>query len=172
MRKFLTTAALAVAFLIAGPATAGYAATTEDDGITRGNYLVGTGTLGQFGSPTAILGAYETHWGPLGAFTITYPDGTYAIGQATCLTVTGNVSFLTGKIALSGGPRKEANKWLRGYSVVIGVEDNGDGGAGEAPDRLNFSPGSPTDIGCGWNITARPDFVIVKGNYKMADRSA
>jgi hypothetical protein len=172
MRKFLTTAALAVAFLIAGPATAGYAATTEDDGITRGNYLVGTGTLGQFGTPTAILGAYETQWGPLGAFTITYPDGTYAIGQATCLTVTGNVSFLTGKIAWSGGPRKETNKWLKGYSVIIGVEDNGNGGANEAPDRLNFSPGSPTDLGCGWNITARPDFVIVKGNYRMADASA
>jgi hypothetical protein len=170
MRRILTVAALAAA-LVGGSAATASAATTEE-GITRGNYLVGYGQLGQFGTPTAYLGAYEMRGGPLGGFTITYPDGTYAIGQATCLTVTGNVSFLTGKIALSGGPRKEANKWLRGHSVVIGVEDNGDGGAGEAPDRLNFSPGSPTDIGCGWNITARPDFVIVKGNYKMADRSA
>lgn len=170
MRRILTVAALAAA-LVGGSATAASAATT-DQGVTRGNYLAGYGTLGQFGTPTAYLGAYETRGGPLGGFTITYPDGTYAIGQATCLTVTGNVSFLTGKIALSSGPRKETNKWLKGYSVVIGVEDNGDGGAGEAPDRLNFSPGSPTDVGCGWNITARPDFVIVKGNYRMADRSA
>jgi hypothetical protein len=167
MRRTLTVAAMAATLVVAGPAVASYAAT--GDGIARGNYLVGAGTLGQFGTPTAYLGAYETKSGPFGGFTITYPDGTYAIGRVTCLTVTGNVSFLTGKIALSGGPRKETNKWLRDYSVVIGVEDNGDGGATEAPDRLNFSPGSPTDLGCGWNITARPDFVIVKGNYRTAD---
>jgi hypothetical protein len=172
MRRFLITVAVAAAFLTALPATAGHAATTTGEGVTQGNYLVGTGTLGQFGTPTAYLGTYQTSWGPLGGFTITYPDGTYALGQATCLTVTGNVSFLTGKIALSGGPRKETNKWLKGYSLVIGVEDNGDGGANEPADRLNFSPGSPTDVGCGWNITASPDFVIVKGNYRMADASA
>ncbi|WP_117209606.1 hypothetical protein [Allorhizocola rhizosphaerae] len=161
---------MAATLLMAGPAVAGYAAT--GDGIARGNYLVGTGTLGQFGTPTAYLGAYETNSGPLGGFTITYPDGTYAAGRVTCLTVTGNIAFLTGKIALSGGPRKETNRWLKDYSVVIGVEDNGNGGAAEAPDRLNFSLGSPTDRGCGWNIAAQPVFIIVKGNYRMADASA
>ena len=171
MRRILTVAAMAAALVAGGPAAAGYAATT-DDGITRGNYLVGAGKLGQFGEPTALLGAYETSYGPLGSFTITYRDGTYAIGQATCLTVNGNVSFLTGKIALSGGPRKNANRWLRGSSVVIGVQDNGDGGAGEAPDRLNFSQGSPTDLGCGSNQAALPEFIIVKGNYRMADKAA
>ena len=171
MRRILTVAAMTAA-LVAGGSAAANAATTDDDGITKGNYLVGAGKLGQFGDPTAYLGAYETSYGPLGGFTITYPDGTYAIGQATCLTVNGNVSFLTGKIALSGGPRKDANRWLRGSSVVIGVEDNGDGGAGEAPDRLNFSQGSPTDLGCGSNQAALPEFIIVKGNYRMADRAA
>lgn len=171
MRRLLTVAALAATLLVAGPATAGHAASTSGPGITKGNYVAGTGTLGDFGMPTAYLGVLQTSFGPLGAFTITYPDGTYAIGHITCFTVTGKVGFLTGKIDLSGGPRRDANKWMRNYSLVIGVQDNGNAGPGEEPDKLNFSPGSPTNPGCGWNGAATPDFFIVKGNYKLDDAS-
>jgi hypothetical protein len=171
MRRFLTVAAVAATLILGGPAAAGYAATTP--GVTRGNYIIGAGTLAeQFGSPTAYLGAYQTRTNPWGGFTVTYPDGTFAIGTITCLTVEGDVAFITGKIALSGGPRKDPNKWLRGHHLIIGVEDNGNGGAGEEPDKLNFSPGTPTDPGCGWNTTADPYLYIVKGNYRMMDAAA
>lgn len=171
MRRLLTVAALAATLLVAGPAAASYASNTSGPGIKNGNYVVGTGTLGDFGEPTAYLGVWQTSYGPLGGFTVTYPDGTYAIGAVTCLTVTGKVGFVTGKIALSGGPRRDLNKWQRGNSLVIGVQDNGNAGPGEEPDKLNFSPGSPTDLGCGWNGQATPDFFIVRGNYRMDDAS-
>jgi hypothetical protein len=170
MRRFLTVAAVAATLILGGPAAAGYAVTT---GVTRGNYIIGAGTLAeQYGSPTAYLGAYQTRTNPWGGFTVTYPDGTYAIGTITCLTVVGNISFITGRIALSGGPRKDVNKWLKGYSLLIGVQDNGNAGPGEEPDKLNFSPGSPTDLGCGWNSVADPYLYIVRGNFRMVDAAA
>jgi hypothetical protein len=162
MRRLLLVAALAATLLVAAPATVGQAATGSDQ-------VLGLGTLGQFGTPTAILGAVRGQRGSLGGFTITYPDGTYAVGTVTCLDVTANVAYLTGRIAWSGGPRKETNKWFPGSHLIIGVEDNGNGGAGETPDRMNFSPGLATDPGCGPNLVARPDFVIVRGNYRVVD---
>ena len=171
MRRFLTVAAVAATLILGGPAAASYAA-ADTPGVTRGNYIIGAGTLGEtFGSPTAYLGALQTRTNPWGGFTVAYPDGTYAIGTITCFTVEGNVSFATGKIALSGGPRRDVNRWLRGSSLVIGVQDNGNAGPGEEPDKLNFSLGQPTDPGCGWNGGAAPVFYIVKGNYRMMDAS-
>lgn len=154
------------------PAPSGSAAATGSAPVTPGDQLTGLGTLGDFGTPTAYLAAAGTRWGAAGAFTITYPDGTYAIGRSTCLAVDGKVAYLTGKIDLSGGPRRTANAWTRGSYLVIGVEDNGNGRTGEAPDRLNFSPGRTTDPGCGWYGQATPDFVIVRGNYRVVDGAA
>ncbi|GIJ48394.1 hypothetical protein Val02_52800 [Virgisporangium aliadipatigenens] len=171
MRKALTVAACAAAFLMAAPATAGHAADTTPSPSSASPYdaVIGTGTLGQFGTPTAYLGATGTRIGDLGAYTITYPDGTYAIGSITCVAVESNVAYVTGRVALSGGPRKTTNNWNKGTFIVIGVEDNGNGGATEAPDRLNFSKGLATDPGCAPNLLARPDFQIVKGNYWVRD---
>jgi hypothetical protein len=166
MRKALTVAACAAALVMTAPATAGHAATTYTSPYDQ---MIGTGTLGQFGNPTAYLGATGTKRGDLGAYTITYPDGTYAIGVLTCVTVTGNVGYVTGRVTLSGGPRKDANNWQKGTYIVVGVEDNGNGGATEAPDRLNFSPGLATDPGCAPSQGARPEFQIVRGNYRVVD---
>jgi hypothetical protein len=176
MRRALVVAAVAAALSATVPATAGQAATTDPSSAsptaspsTPGDQLTGLGTLGDFGNPTAYLAAVGTRWGAPGAFTITYPDGTYAIGASTCLVVDGKVAYLTGKIALSGGPRRATNAWNRGSYLVVGVEDNGNGGATESPDRLNFSPGTATDPGCGPNGMATPDFKIVRGNYRVVD---
>ena len=166
MRKALFVAAVAAALSVAAPAAA-HAAPPDSPAV--GDQLTGLGTLGDFGTPTAYLAAATTTWGAPGAFTITYPDGTYAIGASTCLVVQGKVAYLTGKIALSGGPRKAANGWTRGSYLVVGVEDNGGGAASETPDRLNFSTGFATDPGCGPNGMATPDFRIVRGNYRVAD---
>jgi hypothetical protein len=166
MRRILLVAACAVAFLVASPA-AGHATVTPSTGTT--DQLTGVGTLGQFGSPTAYLGAVGTRYGPFGAFTITYPDGTYVIGTATCLTVSGKIAYLTGRIALSGGPRRDANGWVKGNHLVVGVEDNSEGGVQQEPDRLNFSAGLATNPGCGPNGLASPDFFIVRGNYRVVD---
>jgi hypothetical protein len=162
VRKILMVAAAAVTFLVAAPATAGHAATTRDQ-------ITGFGTLGQFGSPTVYLGAVATSRGPIGAYTVTYPDGTFAIGNATCLVVNAKIAYITGRIVLSGGPRRDANNWLKGNHLVLGVQDNSDGGAGQEPDRLNFSPGLASDPGCGPNGLATPDFFIVRGNYRVVD---
>jgi hypothetical protein len=185
MRRALFVAVVAAALSAVVPATASQAATVEPSATptssasasasvsaTPGDQLAGLGTLGEFGTPTAYLGAVGTRWGAIGAFTITYPDGTYVIGRSTCLVVDGNIAYLTGRIDLSGGPRRVANAWGKGNYLVIGVEDNGNGRAQETPDRLNFSPGTATDPGCGPNAVASPDFVIVRGNYRIVDGSA
>jgi hypothetical protein len=160
MRKLLLTAAAAVTVFAAMPAAGALAATPVES-------VIGTGTIGQFGTPTAYLAAAGNQRGQLGAFTITYPDGTYATGTSSCLVVNAKTAYLTGKIALSGGPRRVTNSWQRGNYVVIGVQDNGDGTV--VADKLNFSTGTATDPGCGPNAAANPDFFIVKGNYRVTD---
>jgi hypothetical protein len=164
---------VAAALSAVAPAAA-QASTTDPSPATvsptsPGDQLTGLGTLGDFGNPTAYLAAVGTKWGAPGAFTITYPDGTYAIGASTCLVVTGKVAYITGKIALSGGPRRAANAWNKGSYLVVGVEDNGNGATQETPDRLNFSTGFAADPGCGPNGMATPDFKIVRGNYRVVD---
>jgi hypothetical protein len=163
MRKLLIVAATAVIMLIVAPAQASQATTT-----TNREQLTGLGTLGEFGTPTAYLGAIDTQYGPIGAFAITYPDGTFASGSVTCLIVSGKVGYVTGRIAWAGGPRQAMNNWLKGTYLVIGVEDNGNGSLPQ-PDRLNFSVGLATNPGCGPNGLATPDFFIVRGNYRVVD---
>src|SRR5215475_6080206 len=51
--------------------------------------LTGTGTLGQFGNPTAHVNAVQTAAGLKGGFTIAYPDGTFVAGSASCLFESG-----------------------------------------------------------------------------------
>jgi hypothetical protein len=160
MRKLILTAATAATVFAAMPAVGAQAATKVES-------VVGAGTLGQFGTPTAYLAAASNQRGQLGAFTITYPDGTFATGMSNCLVVDGTTAYLTGKIALSGGPRRDANSWQRGNYLLIGVQDNGDGTV--EPDRMNFSPGTAADPGCGPNATADPYLLIVKGNYRVTD---
>jgi hypothetical protein len=160
MRKLIVTAAAAVAAFAAIPAAGAQAAVRVDS-------VIGAGTLDQFGSPTAYLAAAGNQRGQLGAFTITYPDGTYVTGASNCLVVTDKTAYLTGKIVLSGGPRRDANGWQRGNYLVIGVQDNGDGTV--VPDQLNFSPGTVADPGCGPSAVANPYLYIVKGNYRVTD---
>jgi hypothetical protein len=160
MRRLMVTAAAAVTLFAAVPATGAQAAPTVES-------VIGVGTLGQFGSPTAYLGAIGNQRGQLGAFTITYPDGSYATGTSSCLVVNDKTAYVTGRIVLSGGPRRDANSWQRGNYLFIGVQDNGDGTV--VPDELNFSPGFTTDPGCGPSAGSNPVFFIVKGNYRVTD---
>jgi len=168
MRRLLLTAAAAVALFAGMPTTAAQAApTTAARAATKVESVIGAGTIDQFGSPTVYLGAIGNQRGQFGAFTITYPDGTYVTGTSNCLVVDGKTAYVTGKIALSGGPRRDANNWQRGKYLVVGIEDNGDGTV--VPDKLNFSPGTAFDPGCGPNSVADPYLFIVKGNYWVTD---
>jgi hypothetical protein len=158
MRKFIVIGAISAAFLIAAPATYALAAPSHDQ-------IVGTGALGQFGSPTVHVNANQTQSGPKGSFTITYPDGTAVQGKVTCIFVNKKVGYVTGKITESSGPRSTPNNWAPGNFVVVGVQDNGQSG----PDDLNFSPGFAADPGCGPNGDAVPLFAIVSGDYRVTD---
>jgi hypothetical protein len=122
--------------------------------------------LGQFGDPTAHVNAAQTAAGLEGGFWITYPDGTFAAGSATCLTVSGRTAYVTSQITSSGGPRQQTNDWILGSYIVIGVQDHGRPRAA-GPDLMNFSPGSATDPGCGPDGAAKPVFPITAGNYKV-----
>ena len=136
--------------------------------LTACDHVTGTGTLGQFSNPTARVDAIQTKAGVRGSFTITYPDHTFATANDTCLYVSGNTAYVTGRITRSGGPRYVTPlNWLPGNYIVIGIQDNGN--PGTVPDQLNFSPGFATDPGCGPNSAATPDFPIVSGNYRVTD---
>jgi len=165
MRKLRLFAALALAGFAAVPIASSQAAPSHDQ-------VTGTGTvsLGEFGVPTVHVNANQTNNGVKGSFTITYPDGTFATGSVTCLAVTGITAYVTGRITESGGPRGAL--WPLGNYVVIGVQDNGEPGTGA--DRVNFSPSSTPDPGCGPNPAnpadpGRPEFNIVEGNYQVSD---
>jgi hypothetical protein len=161
MRKLFVIAATAMAFFLAIPAGTGHAAPGHDR-------VSGTGALGQFGDPTVDLSAVDTSDGFKGGFTIVYPDGTAVGGTVSCLSVQGNLGYLTGTILRAAGPRQAANNWLRGNHVVIGLQDNGAPGAGD-PDLLNFSPGFAQDPGCGPNPAATPTVEVVTGDYRIVD---
>jgi hypothetical protein len=159
MRKLLfimMMASLIGAFATAAPAWA-------SSGQNQLTEVIGSGTLGQFGDPTVNVGAGQTPVGPQGQFTIGYPDGTFVMGTATCLFVSGNTAYLTGRIFTSGGPRQRAEGWFPGSYIIIGVEDSTVG-----PDLLNFSPGFAINPGCGPNGAATPVFPIVSGSYQVS----
>lgn len=158
-RKVLTAAPLVLALIFAAPAAGAWASPRHDQ-------ATGSGTLAQFGDPTADVNAVQTSSGLKGGFTITYPDQTFASGVATCLSVLGGTAYITGIITGSGGPRQQGSNWLVGNYLVIGVQDNGEPGTA-GPDQLNFSPGFSADPGCGPNQAADPVFPIVSGNYRV-----
>jgi hypothetical protein len=161
MRKLFVVAVAAVAVLVATPAAASYPPPIHDQ-------ATGTGVLGQFGNPIIDVNAVEDGTGVRGGFTLVYPDGTVVGGVATCLSVTGDVAYLTGRIARAVGPRQSANNWLPGNYLVIGVQDNGEPGTA-GPDMVNFSAGFAADPGCGPNIAATPNLSIVDGDYRVVD---
>ena len=130
--------------------------------------VIGFGSLGQqFGNPAVQMEAVQTFGGPRGEFAITYPNRTLAFGAATCLFVSGNTAYLTGRIIRANGPGAAANNWFAGNYIVIGVQDNGPAG----PDLLNFSPGFAADPGCGPNAAATPVFPITRGNFWVFSES-
>jgi hypothetical protein len=160
MRRLMVLLTLVLAAAAVGPAVSASASPGHHGQVT------GTGTLGQFGDPTAHVNAIQTAAGLKGEFTIVYPDGTFAAGPATCLTIAGTTAYVTARITSSGGPRQQALNWLPSSFLVIGVLDNGEPGTA-GPDRLNFSPGFAADPGCGPNGAATPVFPIIAGNYRV-----
>ena len=161
MRKLLLVVTTALAPSVLALATPAWAAPHH-------NQLTGTGTLGQFGDPTAHVNAIQTEAGLRGGFTIAYPDGTFVAGSATCLFESGNTAFVTGRITSSAGPREQPENWSAGSYLVIGIKDNGRPGTAR-PSLLNFSPGFSSDPGCGPNETATPVFPIIAGNLRVFD---
>jgi len=160
MRKIVLLTAAGLALALAPAALATAAAPGHDQ-------ATGTGALAQFGDPTAHVNAIQRDGRVSGSFTITYPDGTSVAGTVACAVATGTVAYATGQITESSGPRQATNNWLVGNYLVIGVQDNGEPGAGT--DKLNFSPGFATHPGCGAHPDATPVFVIVDGNYRVVD---
>jgi hypothetical protein len=163
MRKLLLVITMVWAASVLALATPAWAAPRHDQ-------VTGTGTLGQFGDPTAHVNAIRTAAGLKGGFTIAYPDGTFVAGSATCLFESGNTAFITGRITSSGGPREQPENWSAGSYLVIGIKDNGRPGTA-GPSLLNFSPGFAADPGCGPNEAATPVFPITAGNYRVVAAS-
>jgi hypothetical protein len=130
----------------------------------------GTGTIGQLGDPTVHVAADQTLSGSIGNFVISYPDGTYAYGPATCLFVAGNTAYLTGGIIAAAGPRQQALGWFAGRYIVIGVLDAG-ASISVNPDLVNFSPGFAVNPGCGPNVAAAPVFPITSGGFQVSGGS-
>ena len=159
MRRLLLLLTLALAAAAAGPAVSASASPGHDQ-------VTGTGTLGQFGDPAAHVNAIQTAAGLKGEFTIVYPDGSFAAGPATCLAIAGTTAYVTAQITSAGGPLQQANRWLPGSFLVVGVQDNGEPGTA-GPDRMNFSPGFAADPGCGPNGAATPVYPITAGNYQV-----
>jgi hypothetical protein len=160
MRRLLLLLTVALAAAVVAPAVRASASPGHNGQVT------GTGTLGQFGDPTAHVNAIQTAAGLKGGFTIAYPDGTFAVGPATCLAIAGTTAYVTAQITSSGGPRQQSLNWLPGSFLVIGVQNNGEPGTA-GPDQLNFSPGFAADPGCGPNTAATPVFPITAGNYRV-----
>ena len=159
MRKLLflvTMACLIGVFATAAPA---WASSSPDQVVG----VAGSGTLGQFGNPKVTVNAAQTPVNPGGWFTIGYPDGTFVMGIATCVFVSGNTAYLTGRIFISSGPRQRPNGWFIGRYLVIGVKGNGT----TSTNLLNFSPGFAVNPGCGPNAAATPEFPIVSGIYRV-----
>jgi len=158
MRRILFVAALALGLTAAAPIAASYAAPSHAQ-------AVGTGTLGQFGNPTAHVNANDTPAGLKGSFTISYPDGTSVAGVPACLFVDGTAAYVISRITQSSGARVSQNNWPVGNFLVIGVQDNGEPGTN---DKLNFSPGVSAQPACAANMDASPVFTIVAGNYQVS----
>jgi hypothetical protein len=162
MRKLLLFLTLAVTIgVVAQAAPASASAFRAPEGV------VGTGTLGQFGVPTVYVHAIQTVPGLEGGFIITYPDGTFAAEVATCLFVSGDTAYVTGRILRSGGPRQQPNNWGRGNYIVLGVFGNQQA----TPDQMNFSPGFSADPGCGPIGAAVPVFPVEAGFFRVFGHS-
>jgi hypothetical protein len=128
--------------------------------------VIGSGTIGQFGDPTVRVDAFKTAESTTGGFTISYPDGTFAFGSATCLFVSGNTAYLTSQILGSFGPRQQANGWFPRSYIVIGVVGNGKPGSAGS-ELLNFSSGFAANPGCGPNAAATPVIPVTRGDFRV-----
>ncbi len=157
MRKLLLAAVGCAAALALVPATVSFAAAGHDQ-------ATGTGSLDDFGNPTAHINANRTKAGLAGSFSISYPDGTSVSGTPTCLSISGSTAYVIGRIDQSSGPRVAMDNWHPGGYLAIGVQDNGEPGTA---DKLNFSVGFDSQPACGPINDADPVFTIVAGNFHV-----
>src|SRR5258708_32442310 len=97
MRKLLFILAVVLAIGVLAPAGSVWASPGQDQ-------LTGTGTLGQFGDPTAHVNAIQTAAGLRGGFTITYPACTLAFSSAPRLFVSRENAYFTRPRPYSGAP--------------------------------------------------------------------
>jgi hypothetical protein len=161
MRKLLFI--VTIAWVICAFASSPASASVRQFEITG---VIGTGTLGQLGDPTVRVDAIQTAERPAGGFLISYPDGTFAFGSATCLFVSGNTAYLTSQIIGSFGPRRQANGWFPRSYIIIGVQGSSQPGSAGS-ELLNFSSGFAANPGCGPNAAATPVFPVTRGSFRV-----
>ena len=157
MRKLLYSLILGGIIAAVAPAVPASASTPTFPSFEE---VTGTGTLGQFSDPTVRADVIQFGQSAVGRTLITYPDGTFVAGLATCLSVTGDTAYITSRITFAYGPMAQARSFLSGNYVVIGIQ-----ATNEPPDLLNFSSGMASDPGCGPNPAATPVFPIVRGGF-------
>jgi hypothetical protein len=167
MRKVLIAlAAAAVLALGAG----GSPASADDQGAEW--LAAGTGTLmppPQFGQPMLHVNAKSSYGGanPRGHFWIRYANGGGEFGgEVVCLTVAGNLAWLTGRIDRVKTPRMTGG-FVVGNYLSIRLADNGSPGT---LDLANFDAGTPVRPSvCNSGVA---DLPITQGNYVVHDRPA
>lgn len=165
MRKWPYILMLGVAIGVmvqAAPASASVTGPTAGTGI---ELVGGFGMTGVLGDPSVQVNVFQIETTTLGQTVITYPDGTFVAGRATCLFVAGQTAYVTSRIVRSHGPRVQADGWLPGSYVMIGIQADQPGSPG--PDLLNFSPGFSFNLGCGPNEVATPEFPLVRGDFRV-----
>jgi hypothetical protein len=167
MRKLPYILMLGVAIGVVAPtAPAAASVSAPVSGLAPSVELVaGSGTLGQFFDPTVRVNVFQFATVTIGESVITYPDGTFVAGRATCLFVSGQTAYITSQIVFSRGPMVQPRAMFRGNWVVIGIQADQPGSPG--PDLLNFSSGMAGNPGCGPNGNATPAFPIVSGDYRV-----
>jgi hypothetical protein len=168
MRKVLMTLALSVAVAIAVLAGAGAGSGADDQGADW--LAAGTGTLAppfQFGQPMLHVNAQSGFGGvnPRGHFWIRYANGGGEFGgPVLCLTVVGNLAWLTGQIETVKTPRPT---FTVGNYVNIRLADNGSPGTF---DLANFDAGNPLRPFPCPNTSGVADLPITQGNYVVHDQ--
>jgi hypothetical protein len=168
MRKLVYILTLGVAIGIAAPAAPAAASVqgpTSESAAPSIELVTGSGTVGMFGDPTVRVNVFQLQTFTVGESVITYPDGTFVAGRATCLFVAGQTAYITSRIVFSRGPMAQPRQMLRGNYVVIGIQADQPGSPG--PDLLNFSSGQAGNPGCGPNGNATPVFPIDRGDFHV-----
>jgi hypothetical protein len=166
MRTISYILMLGVAIAFVAPAAPAAASSSGPTAAPTFELVTGTGTIGQFGDPTVQANVFAFGTTPIGETVISYPDGTFVSGRATCLFVAGQTAYITSQIVRSRGPRVQSAQFLPGNFVVIGIQ--AEAPRSTAPDMLNFSSGYAVNPGCGpFEVVTPTNIPVVRGDFHV-----